>query len=58
VDCAKNTVVYQRYVHLFAPGELTQLAQDVPGVRVEQEFYDSSNWVVILRSSDDISSKK
>jgi alkylated DNA repair protein alkB homolog 8 len=58
VDCAKNTVVYQRYVHLFAPGELTQLAQDVPGVHVEQEFYDSSNWVVILQSSDDISIKQ
>ena len=53
VDAAKNTVVFQRYVHLFVPGELAQLAADVPGVRVEQEFFDASNWVIVICKAAD-----
>ena len=48
VDAAKNTVVFQRYVHLFVPGELAQLAGEVAGVVVEQEFFDASNWVIVI----------
>jgi alkylated DNA repair protein alkB family protein 8 len=49
VDAAKNTVVFQRYVHLFVPGELAELAREVPGVVVEQEFFDASNWVIVIQ---------
>jgi alkylated DNA repair protein alkB family protein 8 len=49
LDAAKGAVVYRRYYHLFAAGELAALAARVPGFAVESEFFDSSNWVVLLR---------
>ena len=51
VDAVKGTVVYQRYVHLFAEGELPAIARSVPGLVVEQQFFDASNWVVMLRKT-------
>jgi alkylated DNA repair protein alkB family protein 8 len=49
VDNAKGAVVYRRYYHLFAAGELAALARSVPGLTVEAEYFDASNWVVELR---------
>jgi alkylated DNA repair protein alkB family protein 8 len=49
VDDAKGAVVYRRYYHLFAAGELAALARSVPGLAVEAEYFDASNWVVELR---------
>jgi alkylated DNA repair protein alkB family protein 8 len=49
VDAEKGAVVFRRYYHLFAAGELAALASRVPGFTVESEYFDSSNWVVELR---------
>ena len=46
VDEAKGAVVFRRYYHLFAAGELAVLAGRVPGLRLDAEFFDASNWVV------------
>jgi alkylated DNA repair protein alkB family protein 8 len=46
VDTAKGAVVFQRFYHLFEKGELETLIAEVPGLRVEQVFYDRSNWCV------------
>ncbi len=51
VDAVKGTVVFQRYVHLYAAGELAALARSVPGISVEDEFFDASNWVILLRKT-------
>ncbi|MEW5315958.1 MAG: hypothetical protein WDW38_007352 [Sanguina aurantia] len=47
---AKAAVVFQRYYHLFEAGELAALAGQLgPGVRVVDEFFDRSNWCVVLQ---------
>ena len=46
IDNKKQTVMFARYYHLFAEGELQQLADAMEGVEVRQSFYDASNWVV------------
>ena len=46
LDEAKGAVVFRRYYHLFAAGELAALASRVPGLRLEAEFFDASNWVI------------
>lgn len=48
VDLGKNTLVFQRYYHLFAPGELEGLVNKVPGVEVVDCFYDRDNWCVVF----------
>lgn len=49
VDVGKNTLVFQRYYHLFAPGELQGLVDKVPGVSVVDCFYDRDNWCVVFQ---------
>jgi alkylated DNA repair protein alkB homolog 8 len=52
LDHKKQTVVFKRYYHLFAEGELHELASSIKGVTVRDCFYDASNWVVVfLRES-------
>ena len=46
VDEAKGAVVFRRYYHLFAAGELAALAGRVPGLRLDAEYFDASNWVI------------
>lgn len=46
VNNAKGTVVFQRYYHVFAQGELDALVQQLPGVALVDSFYDHSNWCV------------
>jgi len=54
---AKSSIVYQRYCHVFASGELTSIvaslnskAAAVPSwCEVEKEYYDTGNWCIIVR---------
>ena len=48
IDVVKNTVVFQRYYHLFTDEELIELASKVPGARYISCYYDKSNWCLIL----------
>ena len=38
-----------RYCHLYQSGELTALCQEVQGLEVEEEYWDTSNCCVALR---------
>ena len=48
LDHSKGTVVFKRYYHLFEEGELEGLVQRVPGVRLEESFWDKGNWCCIF----------
>eukprot|EP00250_Pteridium_aquilinum_P007489 c17196_g1_i1 orf=280-1227(+) len=50
-DDKKAAVVYNRYYHVFAEGELERLVSKVEGVCILDQFYDKSNWCVILQKS-------
>ena len=52
VDQAKQTVVYQRYYHLFVEGELEELASRLEGASVVDSGYDKSNWLVVVQKHD------
>lgn len=49
IDAAKGAVVFQRYYHLFARGELEGLVGRLPGAAVADAFFDKSNWCVVLQ---------
>lgn len=49
VDATKNTIVFERFYHLFRAGELEELAAQVPGAVVVDSFYDKSNWCIVLQ---------
>lgn len=40
-------VVYQRYCHVYAEGELEGLVERVDGLRLVESYYDRSNWCVV-----------
>ncbi|XP_056140011.1 alkylated DNA repair protein alkB homolog 8 isoform X2 [Lampris incognitus] len=40
--------VFHRYYHVFQQGELEQLCDQVPGVKVQSSYHDQGNWCVIL----------
>ncbi|GAB9471669.1 Alkylated dna repair protein alkb 8 [Globisporangium polare] len=42
-------IVVQRYCHMFKEGELEQLVAMAGNARVEEHYYDESNWAVVLR---------
>lgn len=42
-------VTYNRYYHLFVKGELEQLCAAVDTVELAESYYDTDNWVVVLR---------
>ncbi|KAL3688151.1 hypothetical protein R1sor_014460 [Riccia sorocarpa] len=48
-DDKKGAVVYNRYYHVFAEGELERLTSKVKGAVIVDSFYDKSNWCVILQ---------
>jgi SAM-dependent methyltransferase len=52
VDAAKNALVFRRFYHLFAPGELESLVERVPGAEVVDSFYDKDNWCVVFRRKE------
>lgn len=50
VDAVAGTggsVVYQRYCHVYAEGELEGLVERVDGLRLVESYYDRSNWCVV-----------
>lgn len=51
IDPVKNTIVFDRYYHLFRRGELEALAAGVPGAEVAEAFYDKSNWCIVLEKA-------
>lgn len=48
VDVAKNTVVFERYYHLFTDEELIHLVGKVPHAKLISCIYDKSNWCLIM----------
>ncbi|KAK7275723.1 hypothetical protein RIF29_16845 [Crotalaria pallida] len=47
-DDKKGAVVYNRYYHVFSEGELERLASGINNARVVDQFFDKSNWCIIL----------
>ncbi|CAK9169053.1 unnamed protein product [Ilex paraguariensis] len=47
-DDKKGAVVYNRYYHIFSEGELERLVSGMDNAVVVDQFYDKSNWCVIL----------
>ncbi|MED6131373.1 tRNA methyltransferase, has a role in tRNA modification [Stylosanthes scabra] len=47
-DDKKGAVVYNRYYHVFSEGELESLTTGINNVRVVDQFFDKSNWCIIL----------
>jgi tRNA (uracil-5-)-methyltransferase TRM9 len=46
---SEDGVTYQRYYHLFAKNELEAVCADVETVELVNSYYDTDNWVVVLR---------
>lgn len=42
-----GSVVYQRYCHVYAEGELEELVERVDGLRLVESYYDRSNWCIV-----------
>ncbi|XP_006647896.1 tRNA (carboxymethyluridine(34)-5-O)-methyltransferase [Oryza brachyantha] len=47
-DDKKGTVVYSRYYHVFVEGELQRLVAGINNASVVDQFYDKSNWCIVL----------
>ncbi|CAM9105094.1 unnamed protein product [Scytosiphon promiscuus] len=47
-----GSVVYQRYCHVYAEGELEGLVERVDGLRLVESYYDRSNWCVVAERED------
>ncbi|KAG9451629.1 hypothetical protein H6P81_011594 [Aristolochia fimbriata] len=50
-DDKKGAVVYNRYYHVFAEGELERLATGIDHAVIRDQFYDKSNWCIILEKT-------
>ncbi|GLU16253.1 hypothetical protein SLE2022_326950 [Rubroshorea leprosula] len=50
-DDKKGAVVYSRYYHVFAEGELERLASGMDNAVVVDKFFDKSNWCIILEKT-------
>eukprot|EP00873_Tetraselmis_striata_P033272 jgi/Tetstr1/453536/TSEL_040504.t1 len=48
INHEKGSVMFKRYYHLFRQGEMTRLGQRVQGCTVVDEFFDASNWCLLL----------
>eukprot|EP00873_Tetraselmis_striata_P002280 jgi/Tetstr1/422544/TSEL_013352.t1 len=48
INHEKGSVMFKRYYHLFRRGEMTRLGQRVQGCTVVDEFFDASNWCLLL----------
>ncbi|CAI2387862.1 unnamed protein product [Moneuplotes crassus] len=51
-DETKNATIYHRYYHVFKKGELEALINKIPGLKIEQSYYDHANWCVVLEKTD------
>ncbi|CAM0944143.1 unnamed protein product [Alopecurus aequalis] len=47
-DDKKGTVVYNRYYHVFVEGELQRLVAGMKNAAIVDQFYDKSNWCIVL----------
>ncbi|KAM0927129.1 hypothetical protein ACQ4PT_003223 [Festuca glaucescens] len=47
-DDKKGTVVYNRYYHIFVKGELQRLVAGMKNAAIVDQFYDKSNWCIVL----------
>uniref|UniRef100_A0A7N0ULY3 Methyltransferase type 11 domain-containing protein n=1 Tax=Kalanchoe fedtschenkoi TaxID=63787 RepID=A0A7N0ULY3_KALFE len=47
-DDKKGALVYNRYYHVFSEGELERLVKDMGNAVIVDQFYDKSNWCIIL----------
>lgn len=43
------TTTFQRYCHVYQEGEIDKLFARIPGVIIEESYYDHSNWCVRAR---------
>lgn len=50
-DDKKGAVVYNRYYHVFAEGELERLASRINNAVIVNTFYDKSNWCIVLEKT-------
>ena len=48
IDNQKNTIVFNRYYHLFEPGEMEGLVTLCHSVHLVDSFYDRDNWCIIV----------
>jgi SAM-dependent methyltransferase len=48
-DDKKGLVVFQRYCHLYRQGELDEIANEVPGVHIEDSGFESGNYYIVFR---------
>jgi alkylated DNA repair protein alkB family protein 8 len=57
-DDEKQSVVFQRYCHVYREGELQELVESLPNaakwLRVERVFYDTGNWCMIVEKVAEI----
>ncbi|CAL9768104.1 unnamed protein product [Musa acuminata subsp. burmannicoides] len=50
-DDKKGAMVYNRYYHVFVEGELQRLVSGIDNASIVDQFYDKSNWCIILEKS-------
>ncbi|KAF5746823.1 alkylated DNA repair protein alkB 8 [Tripterygium wilfordii] len=50
-DDKKGAVVYDRYYHVFSEGELARLVSGMRNAVVVDQFFDKSNWCIILEKT-------
>ncbi|KAL6912125.1 hypothetical protein ACP4OV_000930 [Aristida adscensionis] len=48
-DEKKGAVVYNRYYHVFVEGELQRLVAGINNAAIVDQFYDKSNWCIVLK---------
>lgn len=41
-------MVYIRYYHVFVEGELQRLVAGIKNAAIVDQFYDKSNWCIVL----------
>ena len=44
----KQAGTFHRFYHVFEEGELETLVKGVPGLEIEQTWYDQGNWCVVF----------
>lgn len=47
-DDKKGAMVYNRYYHVFVDGELQRLVTGIDNAVIVDQFYDKSNWCIVL----------
>ncbi|XP_042429542.1 tRNA (carboxymethyluridine(34)-5-O)-methyltransferase-like [Zingiber officinale] len=47
-DDKKGALVYNRYYHVFVEGELQRLVSGINNASIVDQFYDKSNWCIVL----------